>query len=52
MDLILVGLADNLSGIAFPFARPGFLEVNDEYPNGSHYVWVEKLAKDTCFFGR
>jgi hypothetical protein len=50
VEVILLGLADNLSGVLFLPEGQSPPETKSEHENGSSYVLVEKLRKGAYFF--
>lgn len=50
LEVILIGVADNLSGILFLREGESPPKAKAEHENGSRYVLIEKLAENAYFF--
>jgi hypothetical protein len=50
VEVIKIGLVDNLSGVLFVADGQAALAKGDEHPNGGHYSTIEKIAANAYFF--
>lgn len=50
VEVIKLGLVDNLSGVLFVAEGQAVPATGDEHPNGGHYSTIEKIAANAYFF--
>jgi hypothetical protein len=50
VEVIKIGLVDNLSGVLFVADGQAAPAKGDEHPNGGHYSTIEKIAANAYFF--